>query len=61
MSKNWQTCDRFLKLYSRWMTLIGEHIEDDRGEILGYWRIEKADSVVVLVIQGDRRYESKSS
>jgi len=54
MSKDWQTRDRFLELHSRWMTLIGEHLEDDRGEILEYWRIEKADSVIVLAIQGDR-------
>jgi hypothetical protein len=36
------------------MTLIGEHLQDQRGEILEYWRIEKADSVIVLPIQRDR-------
>lgn len=50
---SWQTCDRFLELHSRWMTLIGEHLQDHRGQILEYWRIEKADSVIVLPIQGD--------
>lgn len=50
----WQTCDRFLALHSRWMTIIGEHLQDDQGQILDYWRIEKADSVIVLPIQGDR-------
>ncbi|CAN1210761.1 NUDIX domain-containing protein [Tumidithrix helvetica PCC 7403] len=52
--KDWQTRDRFFELHSRWMTLIGEHLQDDRGEILEYWRIEKADSAIVLPIQGDR-------
>ncbi|WP_082906467.1 NUDIX domain-containing protein [Phormidesmis priestleyi] len=42
---------RFLELHSRWMTLIGEHLQDQHGEILEYWRIEKADSVIVLPIQ----------
>jgi hypothetical protein len=50
----WQTRDRFLALHSRWMTLIGEHLQDNQGQILDYWRIEKADSVIVLPIQGDR-------
>ncbi|MGA7937186.1 MAG: NUDIX domain-containing protein [Kovacikia sp.] len=50
----WQTRDRFLALHSRWMTLIGEHLEDPQGNLLDYWRIEKADSVIVLPIQGDR-------
>lgn len=50
----WQVKDRFLEINSRWLTLIGEHLQDDRGEILEYWRIEKADSVIVLPLQGDR-------
>jgi len=47
----WRVQDRFLELHSRWMTLIGEHLQDHQGEILEYWRIEKADSVIVLPIQ----------
>ncbi|MBI4785243.1 MAG: NUDIX domain-containing protein [Oscillatoriophycideae cyanobacterium NC_groundwater_1537_Pr4_S-0.65um_50_18] len=50
-SKDWQTRDRFLELHSHWLTLIGEHLQDDRGNLLEYWRIEKADSVIVLPIQ----------
>jgi hypothetical protein len=49
--KDWQIRDRFLELHSRWMTLIGEHLQDHQGNILEYWRIEKADSVIVLPIQ----------
>lgn len=52
--KTWQIRDRFLELRSRWLTLIGEHLQDQEGQILEYWRIEKADSVVVLPLQGDR-------
>lgn len=51
---NWQIRDRFLELRSRWLTLIGEHLQDQEGQILEYWRIEKADSVVVVPLQGDR-------
>jgi hypothetical protein len=51
--QSWQIQDRFLEMHSRWMSLIGEHLQDDHGEILEYWRIEKADSVIVIPIQGD--------
>ncbi len=50
----WQVQDRFLEIHSRWMSLIGEHLQDPQGQILEYWRIEKADSAIVLPIQGDR-------
>ncbi|WGS75231.1 NUDIX domain-containing protein [Pseudanabaena galeata] len=52
--QNWQVQDRFLEMHSRWVSLIGEHLQDDHGEVLEYWRIEKADSVIVIPIQGDR-------
>jgi len=54
MNQPWPVHDRFLELHSRWMTLIGEHLQDSQGQILDYWRIEKADSAIVLPIQGDR-------
>lgn len=47
----WQVHDRFMEFRSNWMMLIGEHWLDDRGQRLEYWRIEKADSVIVLPIQ----------
>lgn len=46
----WQTQSQFLELRSPWMTVIGEHLQDDQGQPLDYWRIEKADSVVILPI-----------
>lgn len=53
-NNTWTVSDRFLELHSRWLTLIGEHLQDDRGQILEYWRVEKADSVIVLPIHLDR-------
>ncbi len=44
----WQTLDRFVEIQSPWVTLIGEHLRDDQGQTLAYWRVERADSVVVL-------------
>lgn len=49
--ERWRVCKRFLEMRSSWFTLIGENLQDDRGEILEYWRVEKADSVVIVTIQ----------
>lgn len=45
--------ERFANLSTPWFTLIGEHIQAE-GQVLDYWRVEKADSVVVLPIQGNQ-------
>ncbi|PSN20689.1 NUDIX hydrolase [filamentous cyanobacterium CCP5] len=50
-SCHWPVLDRILTLETQWLTLIGEHLQDDRGTVLEYWRVEKADSVVILPIQ----------
>lgn len=50
----WQVQDRFVEMHSRWLTLIGEHLLDHQGKSLEYWRVEKADSLIVLPIQADR-------
>jgi hypothetical protein len=50
----WTVSDRFVELHCRWLTLIGEHLQDHQGQVLEYWRIEKANSVIVLPIQADR-------
>jgi hypothetical protein len=51
---NWETLDRFVEINSRWVTLIGEHLKTTEGQIVEYWRVEKADSVVVLTIQAEK-------
>jgi hypothetical protein len=47
-SSSWQTQSRFLEMRTRWLTLLGEHLIDDQSQSLEYWRIEKADSVILL-------------
>ncbi len=47
----WQLCDRFLELHSPWLTVVGEHLQDHQGRQLQYWRVEKADSVIILPLQ----------
>ena len=52
--QHWKTLDRFLEMRSPWFTLIGEHLQDDSQQVIDYWRVEKADSVVILTIHGDK-------
>lgn len=51
---DWQTDDRFVEIRSPWVTLIGEHLRDERGQLLDYWRVEKVDSAIVLPIQQEQ-------
>jgi hypothetical protein len=46
----WETLDRFVEIRSKWLTLIGEHLLDNRGQKLDYWRVERVDTIVVLPI-----------
>ncbi|MDA0267759.1 MAG: NUDIX hydrolase [Cyanobacteria bacterium] len=46
----WPMRDRFLDLHCRWFRLMGEHLQDPQGQTLEYWRVEKADTVIILPI-----------
>jgi hypothetical protein len=50
---NWKILDQFLKICNPWFTLYGEHLQNENDELLHYWRIEKADSVIILPILND--------
>lgn len=49
----WQILERFVEIRSSWLTLIGEKLQDEQQQVLDYWRVEKADSVVIVTIQRD--------
>ena len=51
---DWQTLERFVEIRSSWLTLIGEKLQDERQQILDYWRVEKANSAVIVTIQSNR-------
>jgi hypothetical protein len=50
----WETLEKFVSLNSPWLTVIGEKIKDNQGKVLEYWRLEKADSVIVIPLQNGR-------
>ncbi len=52
--QHWKTLDRFIEMRSPWFTLIGEHLQDDRQQVIDYWRVEKTDSVVILTIHNGK-------
>ena len=52
--KEWKREDRFFQLRTPWAAFFGEHLIDDKGARLEYYRVEKADSVIVVPVQGDR-------
>jgi hypothetical protein len=51
---SWATLDQFVEIRSHCVTFIGEHLQDDTGKILDYWRVEKEDSVIILPIQNQQ-------
>ena len=48
---DWKRLSESVRVTSQWVTLIGERWLCDKGKELEYWRVEKADSVIVLPIQ----------
>ncbi len=51
---SWQRIDCFTELRNPWLTLFAEHWQDERGQRLDYWRVEKADSAIALTIYQDQ-------
>ncbi|MGA1623640.1 MAG: hypothetical protein ACO36E_13075 [Synechocystis sp.] len=51
---HWTCVERFAELKNPWLTLMGEQWLDDQGHRVDYWRVEKADSLIILPQQGDR-------
>ncbi|URR36754.1 NUDIX hydrolase [Thermosynechococcus sp. HN-54] len=50
---NWRSLNELVRIQSKWVTLIAEQWLTEKGETLEYWRVEKADSVIILTLQGD--------
>ncbi|HAT13887.1 MAG TPA: NUDIX hydrolase, partial [Microcoleaceae bacterium UBA11344] len=53
-TSQWKTLDRLVEINSHWVKLIAEHLENTEGKVIEYWRVERADSVVILTIQNDK-------
>lgn len=50
----WEVREALATVRSPWLTLIGERLQDPQGQMHDYWRVEKADSVIILPLhRGD--------
>ena len=47
----WKNLATFVTISSPWLTIIGEKFQDNQGKLIDYWRVEKADSVVIITQQ----------
>lgn len=52
----WKRLNETVRVRSDWMTLVGERWRCEKGREMDYWRVEKADSVIVLPIQSGHAY-----
>lgn len=48
---HWERLEELVRIDSDWVTLAGERWRTGDGSQVDYWRVEKADSVIVLPIQ----------
>lgn len=48
-SDPWRTLSQIVEVRSRWITLVAERLRDSEGREFEYWRIEKSNSLLVVV------------
>ena len=53
-SEPWETVGMISTLVTPWFTLHGERLQDNQGQLLDYWRVEKEHSVVILTLYRNR-------
>jgi len=46
----WQRLKAIVEIHSTWLSLFAESWKDEQNNELEYWRVEKADSVIILPI-----------
>ena len=58
---DWKILNEYVRIGSKWVTLIGENWLCDKGIQHEYWRVEKVDSVIVLPIHRGRMLCAQST
>lgn len=49
-AKKWKLVRRVLEMQSTWVTLYADRLLDNTGREIEYWHVDRADSVIVLVV-----------
>lgn len=52
--KPWQILSRETSVHSKWVKVYKDQVLDDEGNELEYWHVDRSDSVIVLVRQGEK-------
>lgn len=52
--QNWQKLATLVEISSPWLKIIAEKLEDNQGQVLDYWRVEKVDSVIAIALHSDQ-------
>lgn len=47
-SSEWEKVSDIVKIQNKWLSIIGERLRDDGGNLIDYWRVEKDHSAVIL-------------
>lgn len=47
----WQKLAEIAKINTPWLTVVGERLKTETNQELEYWRVEKPDGLLVLVVQ----------
>ena len=50
----WSVISEISRTKTPWVTIITEHVQDENNTDLTYWRVQKADSLIVLPVHEDR-------
>jgi NUDIX domain. len=51
----WIKMGDIARIESPWISLIAERLKDpERDNVMDYWRIERADSAIIIVVQGNK-------
>jgi hypothetical protein len=50
-NQDWHKESEIVTIQTPWMTLLGEHWIDNTGKRLDYWRVQRADSAVIVTLQ----------
>lgn len=50
----WSYLGCFTELRSPWLRVLGEHWQDHQQQNLEYWRVEKADAIIILPLLGNQ-------
>ncbi len=50
IKSKWKLLESIVSIDNRWIELTGEYLLDEEGQRLTYWRVKRADSVIVIPI-----------